>query len=157
MKARTLTILIAVVALAVVIFLLASRQSAQPTAENADVTMTLDIPPEMLSVGEAQLTITLRRSDGTPIDDARLQVIGNMDHAGMIPVEREVQGGSDGRYEVPFEWTMGGGWIVTVNAALPNNEGQISQDFEFFVDAVSRQSVINQTPQDTITPTPNTP
>ena len=157
MKARTLTLLIAVVALAVVVFLLTSRQPLQPTAESTDVTMTLDVPPEMLSVGDAQLTITLHDSDGTPIDDARLQVIGNMDHAGMMPVEREVQGGSGGRYAVPFEWTMGGGWIVTVNASLPNDGGQISHEFEFFVDAVSRQSVINQTPQDPATPTPNTP
>lgn len=157
MNARIITILVVIVMLAAAIFLFTSRQSPQIAAQPADVSMALDVPAEMLAVGEAQLTVTLRRSDGTPIDNARLEVIGNMDHAGMMPVEREVEGGTEGIYQVPFEWTMGGGWIVTVNATLPDNSGQISQEFEFFVDAVSRQSVVNETPQDHATPTHSSP
>lgn len=157
MNARTITILIAILVVAALVFLFSSRQAQQPAAEITDVNMTLEVPPEMLAVGEAQLVITLQGTDGAPIDGARLEIIGNMDHAGMMPVERQAEGGTDGVYTVPFEWTMGGGWIVTVNATLPNNGGQVNREFEFFVDAVSRDSVINETPQDHATPTQNTP
>lgn len=157
MKARTVAVLIGVVILVLAALLASSRLSRQAPAAAPEIDMTLDVPPEMLAVGEAQLTVTLSQADGTPIDDAHLQIVGNMDHAGMIPVEREVQGGVNGTYTVPFEWTMGGGWIVTVTASLPNDGGQVSRDFEFFVEAVSRQSIINQTPQNQPTPTANTP
>jgi hypothetical protein len=59
-------------------------------------------------------------ADGTPIDGARLNIKGDMTHAGMQPVLAETKGGEQGRYETPFEWTMGGDWIVTVTAALPD-------------------------------------
>jgi hypothetical protein len=31
----------------------------------------------------------------------------------------------DGRYEVPFDWTMGGDWVLTVTATLP--DGRVVQ------------------------------
>jgi hypothetical protein len=67
-----------------------------------------------------------------------------MDHAGMESVDREVKESTNGVYRVPFEWTMGGGWIVGVTAQLPNNGGEISKTFEFFVEAVSSESVIHR-------------
>jgi hypothetical protein len=39
---------------------------------------------------------------------------------------------------------MGGGWEVKVTAKLPNNAGEASQTFKLFVEAVSKQSIVNQ-------------
>jgi hypothetical protein len=157
-NARTGLALLGITAIVVVAAVVASsRQSQQASTAASDVIMTLDVPPDMLAVGEVQLTVTLQQADGTPINNARLQVIGNMDHAGMIPVERAVEGGQDGVYTIPFEWTMGGGWIVTVTATLPDSGEPISRDFDLFVEAVSRQSIINQPPHGSAAPTPRTP
>lgn len=110
----------------------------------ADVDIAIRVEPEPLAVGETTLIITLTDSNGSYVDGAKLQIQGNMDHAGMTPVNRETSESSNGEYHVPFEWTMGGGWIVTITAQLPNNGGEASSTFEFFVEAVSSESVINR-------------
>jgi hypothetical protein len=93
-----------------------SRQADQAT----DVNIGLAVHPDPPGVGPAYLTISVTDADGTPIDDARLQIKGDMTHAGMQPVLAQVEGGDNGNYETPFEWTMGGDWIFTVTASLPD-------------------------------------
>ncbi|MBZ0283824.1 MAG: FixH family protein [Anaerolineae bacterium] len=109
----------------------------------ADVDIAIRVEPEPLTVGKSTLIITLTDSSDSHVDGAKLQIQGNMDHAGMTPVNRETSESSNGEYHVPFEWTMGGGWIVTVTAELPNG-GEANDTFEFFVEAVSSESVINR-------------
>lgn len=125
------------------------QQSASPSAPT-DVSLSVRVEPEPLAVGPATLIVTLKDAGGTPVDGARLQIHGDMDHAGMMPVDREVHESTGGEYRVPFEWTMGGGWIVTVTAQLPDG-GEIRQTFTFFVEAVSGESIINRdiNPQET--------
>lgn len=134
---------------AVVLFLLAALLAAcgtqvavQPTPAN--VTIAVRAESEPLAVGETTLLVNLTNGSGTPIDGAVLRVHGDMDHAGMVSVDREVRDSANGEYRVPFEWTMGGGWIVTVTAQLPDNGGEISKTFEFFVEAVASDSIINR-------------
>lgn len=117
-----------------------TQVAVQPTASN--VTIAVQVESEPPAVGTETLIVTLKDGSGAPIDGATLQVRGDMDHAGMMAVEREVRDSAGGSYQVPFEWTMGGGWIVTVTAQLPDNGGEISQKFEFFVEAVSKDSVV---------------
>jgi hypothetical protein len=93
-----------------------SRQADQAT----DVNISLAVHPDPPGVGPAHLTISVTDADGTPINDARLQIKGDMTHAGMQPVLARVEGGDNGNYETPFEWTMGGDWIFTVTASLPD-------------------------------------
>lgn len=109
----------------------------------AEVVIAARVEPESLAVGETTLIVTLTDSSGSHIEGARLQVHANMDHAGMMPVDREVSASVNGEYLVPFEWTMGGGWIVVVTAQLADG-GETSETFEFFVEAVSSESVINR-------------
>jgi hypothetical protein len=40
---------------------------------------------------------------------------------------------------------MGGGWMVTVRATLPDGRGEATATLEMFVEAVSSGSVIHQT------------
>jgi hypothetical protein len=128
----------------VLVILTACGQQGAATTATVDVDIALRVEPELLAVGEATVIVTLTNGSGSRIDGAKLQVHGNMDHAGMMPVDREVSESANGEYRVPFEWTMGGGWIVTVTAQLPNNGGEVSKTFEYFVEAVSSESIINQ-------------
>lgn len=106
----------------------ASRQ-----AEPADAAMTLTAIPYPPSIGPARLVIQVTGEDGEPIDDAVLSIKGDMTHAGMVPIVAEVDGGGEGGvYEVPFEWTMAGDWVVTVDVELADG-GSARQRFDLSV------------------------
>lgn len=100
----------------------ACRQSAQPTpTPDPDIQLEWLNANRPLRVGSDVLVFTLRNARAEPIQGAVIEVRGDMTHAGMIPVDGKAEGGTeDGRYVVPFEWTMGGDWIVTVRATLPD-------------------------------------
>ena len=107
--------------LIVLSFLLGScRRSTQQNDEAPDVNMSLAVEPKVPAVGPATLLITLTDADGNPINGAALEIRGDMSHAGMEPVLASAEAGQTGIYEVPFEWTMAGDWIVTVTATLPD-------------------------------------
>ncbi len=129
--------------LAIVLLIAACGQQNAATPVPLDVDMTVRVEPEPLSIGEATLIVNLKDASGTPLENAVLQVHGDMDHAGMTPVDREVRESTNGEYLVPFEWSMGGGWIVTITARLADGR-EISEMFNFFVEAVSSESIINQ-------------
>jgi len=84
--------------------------------------LQIEIEPADEMVGETMFTVNLRDAEGNPVDDAHVNLFGNMDMAGMEPVIRDIESGTDGIYETPFEWTMGGEWYVDVTVTLPNDE-----------------------------------
>jgi hypothetical protein len=94
------------------------RIQTNPPAEGPDLSVDFSVEPADPAVGPTQLRITLTDDNGQPVDDATLNIEGNMTHAGMTPVFAQTSGGEDGQYLVPFEWTMGGDWIVTVEMTL---------------------------------------
>ena len=124
----TLPILLAILVFAA--FTGCARESQQPPASDAQI--SLSVEPEPPTVGNATLRITVVDAQANPIDDARLIIKGDMSHAGMEPVLAEVEGGAGGVYEVPFIWTMGGDWIVTVQA-LVDDGAVISRRFDMTV------------------------
>jgi hypothetical protein len=114
-----------------------------------DLKIDLRVEPDPPAAGPATLYITVAETDGAPIDGATISVNGNMDHEGMEQVDGESDSPSEnGEYAVPFAWTMGGGWIVNVTATLPDDRGIAQAQFELFVEAISADSVINQTDND---------
>ncbi|MBI5670939.1 MAG: FixH family protein [Chloroflexi bacterium] len=131
-----------VLLLSVLLAACGTRVAVQPTPVNVSIAVRAESEP--LAVGATTLLVSLTDSSGRPIDGATLRVHGDMDHAGMVSVDREVKDSANGEYRVPFEWTMGGGWIVTVTAQLPDNGGEISKTVEFFVEAVASDSIINR-------------
>ncbi len=93
------------------------RESRRASSSNAQISLTAI--PFPAAVGDTRLVIQVSDLSGQPIDDASLSIKGDMTHAGMVPVLAEVQGGGEaGVYNVPFEWTMAGDWVVTVEALL---------------------------------------
>jgi hypothetical protein len=77
-------------------------------------------------VGKYTLNVRVFDSNDTPIDDAAITVKGDMTHAGMVPVLGEASQGDKGLYTIPFEWTMGGDWVLIVQATLP--DGTIAEE-----------------------------
>jgi len=111
--------------------LMACVQTTSPSDVNME--MALEIVPQPPVVGESELVITLTDADGAPVTDATLEIVGDMNHAGMTPVVRDLEtAGEDGVYRTPFEWTMGGDWFVTVVAFLADGT-EIEQTFDMSV------------------------
>lgn len=120
------------------LLLTACRESAQPAPTVEGSTSTPDIDIEMAvepappAAGDAFLVVTLHYADGVPIDQANVAARGDMNHAGMVPVFGQTRDNINGVYRIPFEWTMGGDWIVTLTVTLPDGR-QVERSFEMSV------------------------
>ena len=99
----------------------------------SDLQITVQTDPPTPQVGGGVLVVTVTGQDGEPVDDATLAVEGNMTHPGMVPVIAHVDEGEGGAYRVPFTWSMGGDWVLTVTARAPDGR-QARTDFSFTVE-----------------------
>lgn len=107
--------------LVIAALLLAACGPTGETGSNAGLAIDLEAAPEGYT--GSYLTVTLADAEGVPVTDAAVSLEGNMNHAGMVPVLTEAildeaDGAVDGRYRVPFAFTMMGDWIITVKAEL---------------------------------------
>ncbi len=93
------------------------------------LSLRMDISPTPPGVGPARLIIHLDDA-GAPVEGARIVVEGNMTHAGMTPVIDTARADAPGRYVVDgFRFTMGGDWILTLRATLPDGRWtEVRQD-----------------------------
>ena len=132
MSKRVIKLIIAFIVIGVVaVGCRESNSDDDITAENIEI--GVEVETESLSVGEANLVVTVTDEDGNFVTDASITVRGDMDHAGMAQVVREdVIDNEDGVYRIPFEWTMGGDWIVVVEVTLPD-ETIAAQEFDFVI------------------------
>jgi len=110
---------LALVGLILMMIMIGCRQQVQDATE-AGIRIDLSFEPEVPVVGDAVLRITVVDAAGSPINDATIDIRGDMSHAGMQPVIRQVEQGDGGVYEIPFEWTMAGDWFVEVSVTLPD-------------------------------------
>lgn len=91
------------------------------TEPTPDFIVQHDVSPSPPRVGP--ITVSLKLTDfltSKPVSGARVRLEGNMTHAGMTPVFAEAKEFEPGRYRATLEFTMGGDWVVTVHAALPD-------------------------------------
>lgn len=96
-------------------------RASQPRDEAPEIQLAISLDPDPPLFGRpCQVIVTVSGADGAPIEDARLTIRGDMTHAGMVPVTVAVSEGIGGTYTVPFDWTMAGDWILTVEAELPD-------------------------------------
>lgn len=85
----------------------------------ADVSLALKPTADTrLVMGPLTWDIALADDAGAPITGAAVAVRGDMNHAGMMPVEATATEIGNGLYRADFEWTMAGDWIVTATARL---------------------------------------
>jgi hypothetical protein len=85
-----------------------------------DVAVALTLEPDPPRIGPALVTVVLGDADGLPITGARVELEGNMSHAGMVPVLASASEMAPGRYQANLEFTMGGDWFILVRADLPD-------------------------------------
>lgn len=85
-----------------------------------EIAVDLVISPEPPQLGPAAITVTLQDAEGEPISGARVELEGNMNHAGMVPVFADTVEVTPGRYQASLEFTMGGDWFILVRADLPD-------------------------------------
>jgi copper(I)-binding protein len=96
--------------------LLAACTDATP---NTSSELQIALLPAAGGVQGTTMGVQLADANGMPITDATVTLEGNMNHAGMVPVMAdavtdEADGTADGIYQVPFQFSMLGDWIVTV-------------------------------------------
>jgi hypothetical protein len=85
-----------------------------------DVAVELAVSPEPPQLGPALITVTLLDVEGDPISGAGVELEGNMNHAGMVPVFAGAVEVAPGQYRADMEFTMGGDWFILVRADLPD-------------------------------------
>jgi hypothetical protein len=124
-------VLSALLSIALVLLLVACRGPA--TATGSDLQLTLRVEPAPAQAGNAILVVTVTDGNDQPVDEAVVDVEGNMTHPGMVPVTARVEGGAGGEYRLPFTWSMGGDWVVTVTARLADGR-QARADFPVSVE-----------------------
>lgn len=90
-----------------------------------------------LNAGQTIFEITVLDAGGKPAPVENFTVNANMTHAGMASITMSIDAlDADtvvpGRYNIPFIWTMGGDWIITVTIKLLSG-AIIVQDFPFSI------------------------
>ncbi len=108
------------IAVGIVFLLLLTACQRGGSADMPEIGLLLEIDPSPPTVGLAMLTLTLTDANGQPISDAKLDIEGNMSHAGMTPVFSQATEFEPGKYRAPLELTMGGDWFVLVKTTLPD-------------------------------------
>ena len=118
----------------VTMFLSSCAQNSFSQFPNERLTIELLSPvfPPLVGIDELVLRVTDSQT-GLPVSDAYLSVRGQGSIAGLVPILSSSKTGIDGEYVVPFEWTAGGDWIVTVNAIMPDGDA-FEKTFDVAVD-----------------------
>ena len=115
-----------------ILILAACQSAASPTApasQAAEIAVT--VAPQPPKIGTGTLTVVVTHA-GQPISGAQVDVRGNMNMAGMAPILGSGKSDAQGEISLPFKWSMGGDWTVTVMATLAD-KSQVSQDFNVTV------------------------
>ena len=91
-------------------------------ARETTLSVDFEISPQPPRAGPATITLRISGSDGKPMSGVSVRLEGNMTHAGMAPSFGTAEEISPGRYRAPFDFSMGGDWIILVHLTLPNRE-----------------------------------
>ena len=100
--------------------LLSGCQRGNSGKDIPEISIDLTILPDPPKVGTATLALNLMNAGDQPISGAKIELEGNMSHAGMTPAFSEATEVEPGRYEAPLEFTMGGDWFILVKVTLPD-------------------------------------
>ena len=85
------------------------------------VTINAEISPQPARVGS--VTVTLNLADrGKPLAGARVNLEGDMSHAGMAPVFGDAKETAPGRYQGNLQLNMGGDWVIVTHITLANGQ-----------------------------------
>lgn len=96
--------------------------ACQKTAKPPDITLQYEIAPQPPRVGTATIDLKLTDKNGAAVGGARVDLEGNMSHAGMAPISSEAKEIETGKYRGTLQLAMAGDWIVLVHITLPDGQ-----------------------------------
>jgi YtkA-like len=96
--------------------------ACQKNAKPPDIELQYEIAPQPPRAGAITIDLKLTDKNGVPVGGARVDLEGNMSHAGMSPVNGEAKEIETGKYRGMLQLTMAGDWIVLVNVTLPDGQ-----------------------------------
>ena len=103
-------------------FLFVLAFACQKTAKPPDIAVQYEIAPQPPRAGTTTIDLKLTDKNGRPVGGARVDLEGNMSHAGMAPVSSEAKEIEPGKYGGTLQLTMAGDWIVLVHITLPDGQ-----------------------------------
>jgi hypothetical protein len=107
------------------LFALACHRTAQTPA----ITFKHHVTPNPPRAGAATIDLELSDRNGQPVSGARVELEGNMSHAGMGPVGATAKEIEPGKYRGILALTMAGDWIIVVSVTLSDGE-RLQHTFE---------------------------
>jgi hypothetical protein len=110
---------------ACLLFAQACRQKSVP----ADLILEHQISPQPPRVGPVAITLRMTDASGKPVTGARIEIEGNMSHAGMTPVFAEATETGNGGYRATIDLSMAGDWLVVAHIALIDGR-KLERQFE---------------------------
>jgi YtkA-like len=96
--------------------------ACQKTTKPPDIAVQYEIAPQPPRVGAVAINLKLTDKNGKPVSGARVDLEGNMSHAGMGPVSGDAKEIETGKYRGTLQLTMAGDWIVLVHITLPDGQ-----------------------------------
>lgn len=77
--------------------------------------------PEKIVVNqEVEFSIRLKDKNNLPITNGQMDIVANMNHAGMIPINTRAMNFPDGLYKTKLKFTMSGDWILFLTIKFPD-------------------------------------
>ena len=101
----------------------------QQQGKSPDLTFAHEISPQPPRVGKVTIVLNIKDTSAAPVSGARLNLEGNMSHAGMAPVFADASETGPGRYQSVMELSMAGDWNVTVHITLSDGR-KLDHEFE---------------------------
>ena len=101
----------------------------QQESKSPDLTFAHEISPQPPRVGKVTITLNIKDGSGAPFAGARLNLEGNMSHAGMVPVFADASEIGPGSYRSVMDLSMAGDWNVTVHVTLSDGR-KLDHEFE---------------------------
>lgn len=99
---------------------LASASGCGPEQPSDDVAVLWTVQPDPPRVGPTRVTVALADSAGRPIANARVDLEATMTHPGMRPERSPAEEIEPGRYRADLDLSMGGDWVLLMEADLPD-------------------------------------
>lgn len=96
--------------------------ACQKTAKPPDIAVQYEIAPQPPRAGTTTIDLKLTDKNGAPVGGARVDLEGNMSHAGMAPLSGEAKEIETGKYRGTLQLTMAGDWVVLVHITLPDGQ-----------------------------------
>lgn len=104
------------------LFLALLAFACQKTAQPPDIAIQYEIAPQPPRVGATTINLKLTDRNGAAVSGARVDLEGNMSHAGMSPVSGDAKEIETGKYRGTLQLAMAGDWIILVHITLPDGQ-----------------------------------